>query len=123
MEHLLVNIVLFKNIIPDQTAGLSLSGHVCYPAEGTVGIFSLPGKMVLEEAPVGIHHKKAIVPDPLEIVDLVEVHSGLPGPFAHLDFLAVVLIEDNPVLELGESGLLRVLDAVPLDRGTSQLQP
>ena len=122
MEDLLVHIVLFENIIPDQTAGLPLASHVGYPAEGAVGIFSLPREMVLEEAPVGIYHEKAIVPDPLEIVNLVQVHSGLPGPFAHLNLLAVVLIEDNPVLELRESGLFGILDTVPLDGGThSQL--
>ena len=97
MENLLVHVVLLEDVVSHEPARLPLSGDICYPAEFAPGVVSLSGEMVLEETPVGIDHEEAIVTDPFEILYLVEVHSGLPCPFAHLDLLAVLLIEFHSV--------------------------
>ena len=46
--------------------------------------------MVLQIAPIGIDDEQAVVADAFEVVDLVEIHAGLPCPLAHSDIFAAV---------------------------------
>ena len=118
MGDIFCNVIFFQNIVPHQTTGFPFACHIGHPAQFTVAILSILFHLILQVTPIGINDQHAIVTNTFKIFNLVQVHSGLPGPFTHQDFLAILIIELHAVTEIRKRRASSIVYGIPLDGST-----
>ena len=82
IRHILCHVLLLKNHIPHQAAGLTLATYASDPFKPLILKLFLEFWTILQICPVAVDRPKAMVPDALNLLHLVPSESCLPIPFA-----------------------------------------
>ena len=116
VRHMFRQIVLFQDVIAQQPARFAFTRHIGNPPQLPIPIEVVPFQPILQVAPVRIDDQHPVIANPLEILDLIEIHSCLPCPLAHRDPFAAFVGKFDPVIEFGKCARAIGFDRIPLHR-------
>ena len=99
-----------QDMVTQQTSRLALSGHIGYPFQPAVFVILFHGRVVFQKRPVGVDYQQSVIADAFKVINLIQEHTGFPGPLAHGYFLGIHFIKVDAIFEFRERTGLIFLD-------------